>query len=74
MKDNESGTMFTYAATSSFHSVAAKLGIPLEQHNAFVDSGASCHYCPDKLKFKNFSPFTDSVKLTDGRNLPTHLE
>ena len=55
-KDNESRTMFAYAATSSFHYVAAKLGIPLEQHNAIVDSGASRYYCPDKLKFKNFLP------------------
>ena len=70
-KDNESRTMFAYAATSSFHSVAAKLGIPLEQHNAIVDSGASRYYCPDKLKFKNFLPITDNVKLTDGRKLPT---
>ena len=71
MKDNESGTMFAYAATSSFRSVAAKLGIPLEQHNMIVDSGASHHYCPNKSKFKNFSPVTDNVKLADGRKLPT---
>lgn len=71
MKDNESGTMFAYAATSSFHSVDAKLGIPLEQHNMILDSGASHHYCPNKSKFKNFSPITDNVKLADGRKLPT---
>ena len=71
MKDNESGTMFTYAATSSFHSIAAKLGIPLEQCNTIVGSGASHHYCPNKSKFKNFSPITDNVKLADGRKLPT---
>ena len=72
-KDNESGTMFAYAAMSSFHSIAAKLGIPLEPRNAIVDSGASQHYCPDKSKFKNFSPITDNVKLADGRKHP-HLE
>ena len=70
MKMNENGMMFAYTTTSSFHSVAAKLGIPLEQLSAIVDSGASRHYCPDKSKFKNFTVITDNVKLTDGRKVP----
>ena len=69
-KMNENGTMFAYATTSSFHSVAAKLGTPPEQHSAIVDSGASHHYCPDKSKFKNFTVITDNVKLADGRKVP----
>ena len=62
--------MFAFIATSSFHCVAAKLGIPTERHSTIVDSGASRHYCPDKSKFKNFKPISNSIKLTDGHTLP----
>ena len=62
--------MFAFSATSSFHCVATKLGIPPEQCSAILDSGASHHYCPDKSKFINFTPISDVIKLADGRTLP----
>ena len=65
-----SGTMFAFSGTSSFHCIATKLGIPPERRSAILDSGASRHYCPDKLKFINFAPISDVIKLTDGRTLP----
>ena len=67
---NAGETMFAVIATSSFHCVATKLGIPTKRHSAIVDSGASRHYCPDKLKFENFKPISDSIKLTNGHTLP----
>ena len=66
----EGGTMFAFSATSSFHCIAAKLGIPAEHHSAILNSSASHHYCPDKSKFKNLEPISDSIKLTDGHTLP----
>ena len=66
----EGGTMFAFSATSSFHCIAAKLGIPAERRSAILDSGASHHYCPDKSKFKNLEPISDSIKLADGHTLP----
>ena len=67
---SQSETMFAFAAISSFHCVATKLGIPTKRCSAIVDSGASQHYCPDKLKFKNFTPISNSIKLADGHTLP----
>ena len=67
---NMGGTMFGFSATSSFHCVATKLGIPPERHSTILDSGASRHYCPDKLKFINFAPISDVIKLADGHTLP----
>ena len=67
---NMGGTMFAFSATSSFHCIATKLGIPPERCSTILDSGASCHYCPDKLKFINFAPISDVIKLTDGHTLP----
>ena len=52
---SQSETMFAFTTTSSFHCVATKLGIPSERHSTIVNSGASQHYCPDKLKFKILS-------------------
>jgi hypothetical protein len=35
---------------------------------AIADSGASWHYCPDKDKFVNYHPITDSgITMADGR-------
>ena len=67
---NMGGTMFAFSATSSFHSIATKLGIPPERCSAILDSGASCHYCPDRSKFINFAPISDVMKLADGCTLP----
>ena len=67
---NAGETMFAFVATSSFHCVATKLGIPTKRRSAIVDSGASPHYCPDKSKFRNFKPISDSIKLADGHTLP----
>ena len=66
----EEGTMFAFSATSSFHCIAAKLRIPAKHRSAILDSGASCHYCPDISKFKNLKPISNSIKLTDGHTLP----
>ena len=66
----EGGTMFAFSATSSFHCIAAKLGIPAEHHSAILNSSASHHYYPDNSKFKNLEPISDSIKLTDGHTLP----
>ena len=67
---NMGGTMFTFSTTSSFHSVATKLGIPAERHSAILNSGASHHYCPNKLKFKIFKPISNVIILADGHTLP----
>ena len=67
---NTGETMFSFATTSSFHCVATKLGIPTERCSTIVNSGASQHYCPDKSKFKHFTPISDSIKLADGHTLP----
>ena len=66
----EGGTMFAFSATSSFHCIAAKLGIPAEHHSAILNSSASHHYYPDNSKFKNLEPISDPIKLTDGHTLP----
>ena len=66
----EGGTMFAFSATSSFHCIATKLGIPAKRRSAILDSSASHHYCPDNSKFKNLEPISDSIKLTDGHTLP----
>ena len=63
---NMGGNMFAFSATSSFHCVATKLGIPPERRSAILHSGASRHYCPDKSKFINFAV----IKLADGCTLP----
>ena len=67
MKDD--GTMFAYAATSSFHSITTKLGISPECCSTIVDSGTTCHYCPNRSRFKNFTPISDFTNLTDGCKL-----
>ena len=67
---NMGGTMFAFSATSSFHCVATKLGIPPERCSTILNSGASHHYCPDKSKFINFTPISNVIKLADGHTLP----
>ena len=66
----EGGTMFAFSATSSFHCIAAKLRIPTERCSTILNSGASPHYCPNKSKFKNLEPISDSIKLANGHTLP----
>ena len=35
-----------------------------------MDSGASCHYCPDRDKFESYQPISgQNITTTDGRTL-----
>ena len=57
----EGRTMFAFSTTSSFHCITAKLGIPAEHHSTILNSDVSGHHCPDKSKFKNFTPIPNII-------------
>ena len=46
--------IFTFTCTSDFTAVAGTLHIPKLKCRAIADSGASCHFSPDKSKFTNY--------------------
>ena len=53
--DNE---LFTFICTSDYADIPKTLQIPKSQLGAYMDGGASCHYCPDCDKFENYRPIS----------------
>ena len=48
--------VFAFTCTLTFVGIADSLKIPPSKCGVIVDSGASSHFCPDKLKFINLRP------------------
>ena len=61
--------LFAFTCTSDFAGIAKARGIRKKDMGAIADSGASRHYSPDKEKFINYQPLTQSeITTADGRS------
>ena len=50
--------LFTFTCTSDYADLPRALRIPKSHLGACIDSGASCHYCPDRERFENYQPIS----------------
>ena len=61
---------FAFVCTTNHSMVANLANVPKEMLGACIDSGASCHYCPDRSKFINYRPMLGrDIVTADGRAL-----
>ena len=56
--------LLTFTCTSDYADLPRVLQIPKSHLGACIDSGASCHYCPDCERFENYQPIS-------GQNITT---
>jgi hypothetical protein len=55
-----------FACSSDFQALATTLKASKTRNKAIIDSGASCHFCPDKSKFLDHKPIDHPIKTADG--------
>lgn len=67
--DEEKEELFAFTSTSNYAMVAERLQIPKSKLGTCIDSGASCLYSPDWLKFTNYKPINCNITTADGRTI-----
>ena len=62
--------LFMFTCTSDYADLPRALQIPKSHIGACIDSGASCHYCPDRKRFENYQPISwQNITTADGHTL-----
>jgi hypothetical protein len=64
-KTNDNEEIFTFACSSDFQALTTTLKASKTRNEAIIDSGTSCHFCPDKSKFLDYKPIDCPIKTAD---------